>query len=158
MKRIYQYIDSNAKSPLIPLGQMGKTDTNEKFPLYPPLKNSPSSPLGQRGDRGDLQVKNKKIQRLSEYLLLPIDDLLQRLRGKVFFLGDGVPLCRQRIAQEEKIQPVFMEERYWYPYACRAVPLAVECFRQGRTEDVNTLTPLYLYPKECQIRLTEAGR
>jgi tRNA threonylcarbamoyladenosine biosynthesis protein TsaB len=98
------------------------------------------------------QAKNGKIVRKSAYLLLPIEKLLKRLKGEIIFLGDAIGLYGEKIAKSRGIKPIFTEEKFWYPKATCAVPLALERFRKGNFEDVNSLRPLYLYPKECQIK------
>jgi tRNA threonylcarbamoyladenosine biosynthesis protein TsaB len=98
------------------------------------------------------RLRNGTIRRKSRYLLLPIEELLKKIKGEIFFLGDGIRLYRETICRRKKIRPFFGEERFWYPRASRAVPLALERFQKGRLDDINSLMPLYLYPKECQIR------
>ena len=98
------------------------------------------------------QSKNGKIVRKSRYLLLPVEELLKRLKGEIIFLGDAIPLYHEVICANRRIKPVFVEEKFWYPRASATVPLALEYFRRGKFENVNRLAPLYLYPKECQIR------
>ena len=98
------------------------------------------------------QSKNGKIVRKSGYLLLPVEELLKKIEGEVIFLGDAIPLYREVICANRRIKPAFAEEKFWCPRASAAVPLALEYFRRGKFEDINRLTPLYLYPKECQIK------
>jgi tRNA threonylcarbamoyl adenosine modification protein YeaZ len=98
------------------------------------------------------QAGNGKLVRKSPYLLLPVEELLRRLQGKVLFLGDGLKIYRKQIHQNRKIKPVFAEERFWYPRAAKAASLAVARFKRRRFNDVNRLVPLYLYPKDCQIK------
>lgn len=98
------------------------------------------------------QAKNGKIVRKSGYLLLPVEELLKKLKGKILFLGDGIRVYREKICRNRRIKPAFAEEKFWYPKAVGAVSLAAARFEKGRFEDVNRLAPLYLYPKECQIK------
>jgi len=108
------------------------------------------------------QARNGKVIRKSGYLLLPIEELLKRLtqplhvraglKGEVLFLGDAIPLYREQIRKAKRIKAVFAGEKFWYPRASRAVSLALERFREGKIDDVDNLAPLYLYPKECQIK------
>ncbi|MFC1631729.1 tRNA (adenosine(37)-N6)-threonylcarbamoyltransferase complex dimerization subunit type 1 TsaB [Candidatus Omnitrophota bacterium] len=98
------------------------------------------------------QNKNGRIKRNSRYLLLPIDELLGRLKGEFIFIGDGILPYREKITKARQLKPVFTEERFWYPQAKAAVATARARFQQNKTEDVNKLRPLYLYPKECQIK------
>ena len=93
-----------------------------------------------------------RIERKSGYLLLPIDKLLKRLKGKVIFLGDGVERYRQMILKNKNIQPLFAKEKFWYPQIGQAVALALERFQTGQVDDIDNLVPLYLYPRECQIK------
>ncbi|MBL7085190.1 MAG: tRNA (adenosine(37)-N6)-threonylcarbamoyltransferase complex dimerization subunit type 1 TsaB [Candidatus Omnitrophica bacterium] len=98
------------------------------------------------------QARNRKIVRKSGYLLLSFEELLKRLKGKVLFLGDAIPFYCEKICKSKKIKPIFAEERFWYPQAAQAVSLALERFRKGKFDDVNSLVPLYLYPRTCQIK------
>lgn len=98
------------------------------------------------------QPRNANLVRTTRYLLLPIEELLRRLSGEIFFLGDAIALYREQICQAERIKPIFAEESFWYPRAAQAIPLALARFTQKRFDDINRLVPLYLYPKECQIR------
>jgi len=98
------------------------------------------------------KASNGKIRRKSRYFLLPIEELLKKLKGNILFLGDGINLYREEIKKNKRIKPVFAEEKFWYPKASAAVSLALERFYKGEVEDVNSLTPLYLYSRECQIK------
>lgn len=98
------------------------------------------------------QTRNGKVVRKSKYSLLPLTELLEKLQGEILFLGDGIKLYRQDIFKSKKIQAVFAEEKFWYSRASAAVSLAMERFRKNKLDDVKSLVPLYLYPKECQVR------
>ncbi|MCQ9208532.1 MAG: tRNA (adenosine(37)-N6)-threonylcarbamoyltransferase complex dimerization subunit type 1 TsaB [Omnitrophica bacterium] len=98
------------------------------------------------------QRQNGKLKRKSAYSLLSLEDLLKQLKGEIIFLGDATPLYREKIRNTKKIKAIFAEEKFWYPRAAQAITLALERFGKGRVEDVNRLAPLYLYPKECQIK------
>ena len=97
-------------------------------------------------------ARNGKVIRKSGYLLLPIEELLKKLKGEVLFLGDAISLYREQIRKTKRIKAVFAGEKFWYPRASRAVSLALERFRKGKIDDVDSLLPLYLYPKTCQIK------
>lgn len=98
------------------------------------------------------QSKNGAIKRQGRYLLLSLGELLRELKGEIFFLGDALSLYREQIRKIRGIKAVFANEKLWYPKISEAVPLALERFRKGKLDDVNSLKPLYLYPKECQIK------
>jgi len=98
------------------------------------------------------QARNGKVIRKSGYFLLPIEELLKKLKGEVLFLGDAIPLYREQIRKAKGIKAVFAGEKFWYPKASQAVPLALERFRTGKVDDTDSLVPLYLYPKTCQVK------
>ena len=97
-------------------------------------------------------AKNGKITRKSGYLLLSFEELLKRLKGEVLFLGDAILVYREKLSKSKKIKPVFAGKKFWYPQAHQAVHLALERFGKGKFDDVNSLVPLYLYPRTCQIK------
>lgn len=101
---------------------------------------------------GLYQVNKEKILRRSGYWLLPLKELIKKLKGKTIFLGDALRLYRREILRYKGIKPIFTEERLWYPKASAAIPLAIERFQKKDFDDVDNLAPLYLYPKECQIK------
>ncbi len=90
--------------------------------------------------------KNSRIVRKSNYLLLSVDKLMKKVKGPAVFLGDGLGLYRDRITRLNK-KAVFLDERYWYPKAGNLIKLAVL-----READLSRLKPIYLYPKDCQVR------
>ena len=98
------------------------------------------------------RAESGSLKRKSKYLLLPMEKLLPRLKGGIVFLGDGIRLYREMLLKKKGIKPVFAPERFCYPRAARAVRLGLERFARGKFDDLDSLTPLYLYPKECQIK------
>jgi len=96
--------------------------------------------------------RNGKIRRKSGYLLMPFAELLKKLKGEILFLGDGISIYGEEIKKAKNIKPVFADEKFWHPKASAAVSLGLERFQKGQTEQVNSLTPLYLYAKTCQIK------
>ncbi len=106
-------------------------------------------PVGKQFSSG---ARNRKLVRKSGYLLLPVQELLKKLKGEITFLGDGISLYREEIRKNKRIKPIFTKEKFWYPKASAAVSLALERFQKGKFDDVDSLVPLYLYPKECQIK------
>ena len=89
---------------------------------------------------------------------MPLQELLKRLNGRILFLGDALSLYHRELSRNKKVKAAFAEEKFWYPEAAQAVPLAMERFRKGKFDDVNNLVPLYLYPKECQIKRSQKGK
>lgn len=102
------------------------------------------------------QKKGLILKKKGKYLLEGIEDVLKRLKGGVVFIGDGVPLFKETIRRAKGIVPVFAKESLMYPRAGCMVHLALERFKKGKTDDVSKLTPLYLYPKDCQVQRSKS--
>jgi len=102
---------------------------------------------------------NDKLKRKSPYLLINIEDLLKRLKSYklVTFLGDGLYVYQQRLNQRVK-KSIFLNEDTWYPRARNLIELASELFEKGKISQPSKIKPIYLYPKECQIKDAESRR
>jgi tRNA threonylcarbamoyladenosine biosynthesis protein TsaB len=117
----------------------------------------------------EVGVKDK-LRRKSPYLLISIEELLKKIRSlkksvcgrripsqrvyahkTVIFLGDGLKLYQDKIRQKIG-QAIFLNQDAWYPQPKSLIKLAVDLIDRGRLNDAARIKPIYLYPKECQIR------
>jgi len=98
------------------------------------------------------EKKGSLLKRKSDYVLESIDEVLVRIKGKTSFIGDGVKLFRDDINKVKSIGPVFVDEKLMLPQAKFLIPLVLEKFQKGRRDDIDKLTPLYLYPDHCQVK------
>ncbi len=99
--------------------------------------------------------KNSEIKRTTDYLLIPIEEVLETIKKDTVFIGDGIGLYKEQIlksAAKSKWNPIFVDEKLWSPKAKELAALARKRFQLKRIDDVNTLVPLYLYPQDCQVR------
>jgi tRNA threonylcarbamoyladenosine biosynthesis protein TsaB len=104
-------------------------------------------------------AKSRQMKRVSPYRLVDRKDLFKLLqdriprfrREKVVFLGDGLDLLRNDIPQHAA-GAVLLDKDYWYPKGHTVIELAVERIREKKLDDAFSLEPIYLYPKECQIK------
>lgn len=92
-----------------------------------------------------------RITRRSRYLLLSVVELIKMVKGPTFFLGDGVSLYREKIELLNK-RAVFLEEEFWYPRAGNLIKLALKKIKKYKKCDLEKLTPIYMYPKDCQVK------
>lgn len=90
------------------------------------------------------------LKRVSAYLLLPFNAWLSRINKRTFVLGDALGVYGQDIQCNPNIE--IMPEKFWYPDARNLNLLVEEKIRQSGPDDPDKILPLYLYPKECQIR------
>lgn len=95
--------------------------------------------------------KGDNIIRKSDYLLLPLAKLMRRIKGEGIFLGDGLSLYRDKIADLNK-KAVFLEEKYWYPRAANLIKIGFSRIKKAKKGGLDKLIPLYLYPEDCQVR------
>jgi tRNA A37 threonylcarbamoyladenosine modification protein TsaB len=92
------------------------------------------------------------IKRHSSYLLTGMGELMSRLPSPCLFLGDGLLLYESMLRQQWKGEAHFAPQGLWIPRAGNLAVLAGKKLRQGRDFDPAGLKPLYLYPKECQVK------
>ena len=99
------------------------------------------------------KADTKKLKRISIYHLISIDELLNKIdrRTSVVFLGDGLRVYQEKLKRKLG-NSIFLKEDVWYPEAQKLIELAGELIDKGKTSDAKRLKPIYLYPKECQIR------
>ncbi len=121
-----------------------KTDDHRYLaPLLDAKKNKVYSAIYE-SDLGD-------IRRISDYLLLDVDSLLEKLKGPTLFFGDGLSLYGEYMAKNCPLVK-FSKNTNWYPRAEIVGKLGLERIRKGYREDIDKLVPMYLHPKECNVR------
>jgi tRNA threonylcarbamoyladenosine biosynthesis protein TsaB len=101
------------------------------------------------------------LKRQTEHLLKPVAEVLPLLSGEVVFVGDGIPLCLQTIREEAarhgKFTPVFEDEKHWLPNARELAYLGWQRLARKDVDRIETITPLYLYPEDCQVTHQPSG-
>jgi tRNA threonylcarbamoyladenosine biosynthesis protein TsaB len=114
------------------------------------------------------RMKRDALVRLSPYMLVSPDKLFFVIRtrfGKkkvpVVFCGDGIPVIRQAASAPGRsgtagarlcAEARFLDADYWKPQPHHALELAKERIARKEFSSALSIRPLYLYPKECQIR------
>jgi tRNA threonylcarbamoyl adenosine modification protein YeaZ len=91
------------------------------------------------------------LKRKSAYLLLSLDELVKKFPGKVVILGDAVALYGEELLTRIKNATV-LDKDYWSPQAHNLMELALAKIKAKQFSSVLTIKPIYLYPKECQIK------
>ena len=96
---------------------------------------------------------NNRLKRRSPYLLINIEELLGRLRPYklVTFLGDGLYIYQDRLKRIMR-NSIFLNEATWYPRAGNLIEAASDLINKKSCSDTRRIRPIYLYPKECQVR------
>jgi len=92
------------------------------------------------------------LKRQAPYMLSTPEELIKKVRKfNCVLLGDAADLWRQKL-QLELNKAVILDNDYWYPKACNILNLALLKIRKHQTNNPFDIKPIYLYPKECQIR------
>lgn len=121
------------------------SDLNKKWliPIIDAKRNQVYSSLYKFKDGG--------IKRYLGYLLLPVEKLLKRFKGSAVFLGNGVKIFKGSFSSFKK-DAEFLPEDFWYPRASQLIELGRRKLKKYKEGDLNRLLPLYIYPKECQVK------
>lgn len=96
--------------------------------------------------------KNGKLRRHLKYSVIPVAELLKSIKNDAIFLGDGLIAYRKSIEDNFKYKAEFAPERYWYPRATVVARLGCESIKKKKFEEVDKFVPMYLYPKDVQVR------
>ena len=97
------------------------------------------------------QKSQGRLQCRMNYILVSLAEILKQIKGDIIFVGDGIKLFREEIGMTKGIKPHFTAEKFWYPQARFLASLALKRFLDEKTDDVKKLTPIYLYPEDCQV-------
>jgi tRNA threonylcarbamoyladenosine biosynthesis protein TsaB len=92
-----------------------------------------------------------ELKRKSPYLLLGQQELLKKIKPQSVIFGDAVPLLGSQIFGVVKGVEI-LDKDYWYPKAHNIIELALEKIKNKSFSSTFDVKPIYLYPKECQIR------
>lgn len=97
------------------------------------------------------KTKNGIAKRTTPYMLLREEELKRLVKTNSVILGDAVSLYKEELARFIKGLS-FLDKDYWYPKARNIIALAQERIRDKKFSRPFDINPIYLYPKECQIR------
>lgn len=99
------------------------------------------------------------IKRVAGYMLLSPQELMHKA-GKIIpakalsksvILGDGLNICAQDCSAFLKRIKI-LDKDYWRLEGRNIIVLAKQALEGRKLSDAFKVNPLYLYPKECQIR------
>ncbi len=99
------------------------------------------------------KYRGRKLKRLTDYLVIGIDDLLKKVRAKTIFLGDGLLDYRDMIQKKKRDLAIFASRDLWFPRASIVARYGLERLKAGRVDRAHDITPLYLRPPEAQEKL-----
>ena len=91
------------------------------------------------------------LKRKSAYSLLSLDELVKKFSSRMVVLGDAVALYSDALLTRIKNATV-LDKDYWSPQAHNLMELALAKIKAKQFSSALTIKPIYLYPKECQIK------
>ncbi|MFH0739270.1 MAG: tRNA (adenosine(37)-N6)-threonylcarbamoyltransferase complex dimerization subunit type 1 TsaB [Candidatus Omnitrophota bacterium] len=97
------------------------------------------------------RIRNGRQKRIMPYMLLSESEFLDKARPNSIILGDALALYKESIMMNIKGAQV-LDKDYWYPRAGNIISLASEKIRRKDYSNASQVLPIYLYPKECQVR------
>ncbi|MBM3252476.1 MAG: tRNA (adenosine(37)-N6)-threonylcarbamoyltransferase complex dimerization subunit type 1 TsaB [Candidatus Omnitrophica bacterium] len=95
---------------------------------------------------------NEHLRKIGSYGLIDIGELIKKIKEDTVFTGDGLDIFGQLIKDKLGKKAIIAERRNWIPKARNLVVMAKERLKSGKFDNPDKLVPLYLYPKECQIK------
>lgn len=95
--------------------------------------------------------KNGRMNRIKSYMLLKEEELRKCVKPNSILLGDAVSLYKESILRNIK-GAIILDKDYWYPKAHNIIALALERIRDKKFDNPFDIKPIYLYPKECQVK------
>jgi tRNA threonylcarbamoyladenosine biosynthesis protein TsaB len=100
---------------------------------------------------GFFKNQGGQLKRTKPYGLLTLEGLLKKAPRESVFLGDAIALYQEELRRGIK-GAAFLDKDAWYPQPHQLIELALERIKEKRFSNPYDLEPLYLYPKECQIK------
>jgi len=91
------------------------------------------------------------LKRKSEYALLSLDELVKKFPGRAVILGDAAALYGEALLARIKNANI-LDKDYWNLQAHNLMELALAKIKAKQFSSALTIKPIYLYPKECQIK------
>jgi len=95
--------------------------------------------------------KGGALRRISRDYLLQKEEFIKRVGRNTLILGDALDLHRDFFLKHLN-GTEFLDKDYWYPSAHNMLILALDKIKEKKISSAFDIKPIYLYPKECQIR------
>ncbi len=101
--------------------------------------------------------KKGALKRKMKYSLMNPLEVVKIIPDDTVIVGDGIKFLTEEMKEtllkkRGSLKPVFLGEEFWFPSAQKLAILAYERFQMKKFDDINRLVPIYLYPKDCQVK------
>jgi tRNA threonylcarbamoyladenosine biosynthesis protein TsaB len=118
---------------------------------FPPEEKRVAPLLDARKEKVYSCIYDRKVEslaRVTDYMLITIDELLDSLTEEVVFYGNGTVKYEEKLKQHPFAR--YNKETDWYPRAANIGRIGLK-MSTGKTTEAESLEPLYLHAKECNI-------
>ncbi len=95
---------------------------------------------------------HNKLSRIKPPMLLSPQGLAAIAKKDSLILGDAAELYKDKILKNT-FGLTFLDKDYWYPRPRNIIKLALERIKDKKINNSFDVKPIYLYPKECQIKV-----
>lgn len=92
----------------------------------------------------DISVQVATDERLTDYLVISPQKLIEMISQPTIFLGSALKLYEEQIRHSLKDKACFAPLPLWLPRASNLALLGLRQLKAGRQEDIYSFTPLYL--------------
>jgi len=100
------------------------------------------------------ETENSALTIRHGYQLGTVEEFLPHLESGMILAGDGVSVFKEEIdafLKKNKLKVTLADEKFFQPKAKALVQLSFERFNEKKFDHPAKITPLYLYPEDCQI-------
>ncbi|MFH0827406.1 MAG: tRNA (adenosine(37)-N6)-threonylcarbamoyltransferase complex dimerization subunit type 1 TsaB [Candidatus Omnitrophota bacterium] len=91
------------------------------------------------------------LKRMKPYMLLSQEEFFEKVSAGSIILGDAVGLYREALMHHVR-GVTLLDKDAWYPKPHHLVAQALERLKDKKFNNAFDIKPIYLYPKECQIK------
>ncbi|MFA5096401.1 MAG: tRNA (adenosine(37)-N6)-threonylcarbamoyltransferase complex dimerization subunit type 1 TsaB [Candidatus Omnitrophota bacterium] len=91
------------------------------------------------------------LRKISPYLLLSPEGLARKIAPRSAILGDALDPYRETILKSVRGADL-LDRDSWYPKPRNIITLALERVKDKKRPALSKIMPIYIYPKECQIK------
>jgi tRNA threonylcarbamoyladenosine biosynthesis protein TsaB len=92
-----------------------------------------------------------RLKRLKPYMLISAKEFLKISGKHSIILGDALDLYREYFLKSID-SATLLGKDFWWPKAHNLIALALDKIKNKKISDTFKIKPIYLYPKECQIK------
>lgn len=100
---------------------------------------------------GAYDLNGSRPRRTKPYMLLSKEDFLKKISGGQYILGNAARLYRTDILKHAPRARI-LDRDLERPKARNLITLALEKIRRKEISNTFDIQPIYLYPKDCQVR------